>query len=362
MIETPHPSVWINENVAKELRATAAEAEHNRVLHSRQVDLIHENRWLRLFMPEHYGGIGASLPDALHTEEALAWADGSTAWVVTLCAGAGWFVGFLDPQVANEFVNQERVCFAGSGGITGYAEETPDGYIIRGIWKYASGALHATAFTMNCQLTRNGAQIFKADGSPNVVTVILKRAEVEVKQTWRPMGMIATASHSFEVRDKFVSRDHCFVIDREHSILKDDIYNYPFLQFAETTLAVNLSGMAFRFIDLCEEICKSITKHPERYARFSSLILKNKTRLIETRNMFYQTAAASWEKLQTEHVLAKEMCNAISTHSQQMVRDSRDCVNDLYPHCGMLAADPEREINRVWRNLHTAGQHALFSF
>jgi hypothetical protein len=38
---------------------------------------------------------------------------------------------------------------------------------------------------------------------------------------------------------------------------------------------------------------------------------------------------------------------------------SREVVDELFPLCGLVAADPASAINRVWRNLHTACLHPL---
>src|SRR5688572_7470745 len=84
------------------LRDHAAEAENLRQLHKEQLDVIYRERWFRMFVPVSLGGPGLPLPDVLRTEEGIAFADGSTAWVVTLCSGAGWFAGFLDPHLARE--------------------------------------------------------------------------------------------------------------------------------------------------------------------------------------------------------------------------------------------------------------------
>ena len=71
------------------------------------------------------------------------------------------------------------------------------------------------------------------------------------------MGMIATASHSFEVNDVYVNTNRCFMIDPDLAILPDIVYQYPFLQLAETTLAVNISGMTMRFLDLCDDVMEN---------------------------------------------------------------------------------------------------------
>src|SRR5689334_7252695 len=94
-----HPSSLLPSDIASQIAAFAREAEMPGDLHPRQLTLIHEQKWLRIFIPKSLGGLGLSLPEVVGLEESLAWVDGSTAWVVTLCAGAGWFVGFVEPGV-----------------------------------------------------------------------------------------------------------------------------------------------------------------------------------------------------------------------------------------------------------------------
>lgn len=245
-----HPSSLLPSEIASQIAAFAREAETLRDLHPRQWALIHKQKWLRMFIPKSLGGLGLSLPEVVRLEESLAWVDGSTAWVVTLCAGAGWFVGFVEPSVANEFFTVDGFCAAGSGSVTGTAEVLPDGYLINGLWPYASGALHATVFTANCVIHENGKPVIAADGTPQVLPFILKPDEVEVKKTWNSTGMIATASHSFSVSNVTVPKDRCFMIHPSAAKLNDPVYRYPFLQLAETTLVANVSGMTIRFLEL----------------------------------------------------------------------------------------------------------------
>ena len=68
----------------------------------------------------------------------------------------------------------------------------------------------------------------------------------------------------------------------------------------------------------------------------------------------------AWETLIVKRAIPKAMLNQVSALSHGLVARSRDLVNELYPFCGLEAANTRNEINRVWRNFHTAGQHALF--
>jgi hypothetical protein len=100
-------------------------------LHPAQLQLVYEQQWFNLLAPAVYGGLQTPLPELIKLEEALSWADGSLGWVVTLCCGAGWFGGFIDPTIAQQIYSDPKACLAGSGAPTGTATITGDGYIIK---------------------------------------------------------------------------------------------------------------------------------------------------------------------------------------------------------------------------------------
>jgi hypothetical protein len=72
------------------------------------------------------------------------------------------------------------------------------------------------------------------------------------------------------------------------------------------------------------------------------------------RTEFYKTLDHSWER-QTDF-------DGVSRCSRELVTEVRRIVDKLYPYGGLGAARPDMEINRVWRDLHTASQHNLLVF
>lgn len=289
-----------------------------------------------------------TLPEVLRVQEALSVADGGVGWVVTLCSGAGWFAGFVHPSVAEAFFGGDDICIAGSGSVSGVAVEEAGGYRISGAWKYASGAPHATAFTANCSLQRNGNAVLQPDGSPAVSSFIFLREEVSVRETWRSMGMVATASHSFEVHDILIPATRAFTIAPHLALVEDPCYRYPFLQLAETTLAINLGGMAGRFLTLAESMVGSDRRVIEMRRSFEA-----------ARQNFFSEADRSWECLLAGTSQPADWTR-VSEASHSLVRVCRQALNSVYPLCGLGAANVDTEINRVWRNFHTAGQHMIF--
>jgi alkylation response protein AidB-like acyl-CoA dehydrogenase len=366
MKEIPHPSAFIDPAVSDIIRESSLKADQMGTLHPNQLVAIYGQKWFNLFVPKEFNGLELSFPGALEIQEGIAWTDGSTGWTVTLCSGANWFIGFLQPEVVKDIFNNDKTCFAGSGHPSGVAKITSQGYEITGFWKYATGAPYATAFTANCIIEKNGNALQNEDGSPMIRSFLFLRNEVTVHNDWKSIGMIATASNSFEVNKLYVPQNRCFIIHPGRVFLDHPIYQFPFLQFAEATLAVNSSGMSCRFLDLCEIILKEKAEY-KNYATGSLKLLQQKlngakTNLQEARESFYVAVQSAWEECTSRRSVSPEQLNKLSVKSRELALFSRRLVDELYPYCGMIAINPETEINRVWRNLHTASQHGLLNY
>lgn len=351
----------INQDIITKLRREATIAECIGTLITEQLDTIYKEKWFKLFVPEVYGGLALSLPDGLRVEEALATIDGSLGWTVTLCSGATMFVGYLQHNIAKEIFADEKVCFGGSGRAAGVAKINDNGYEVTGLWHYATGAPHNTIFTANCTIEKDGVTLKDNNGSPLVQSFFFTRDEVNIHEDWNTMGLVATAGHSFEVKNVQVAPDRSFVINSKYATLSNPIYHYPFLQFAEATIAVNTLGMAQHFLDECAIIFKQKEKNASA-SFLDQKLQESTTALNEVRQQFYTTVQASWDHFTTYKREDAETLKNVSIISRNIAKQARALVQELYPFCGMIAANQLSTINRIWRDIFTASQHSLLQF
>src|SRR6185312_1019190 len=180
----PHPLSFLKKEWVDTIFQAAPAAEAAGRFDAAQLSLLYEQKWFQLLAPQVYGGLQFPLPEALQLEEAISCADGSLGWVLTLCAGAGWFGGFLEPALAKTIFANPKVCLAGSGGVTGIAEITDGGYLVNGKWMHASGAPNATIFTANCEVAQNGQLLKDKYGKSVVRAFILLPEEVIILPKW----------------------------------------------------------------------------------------------------------------------------------------------------------------------------------
>jgi alkylation response protein AidB-like acyl-CoA dehydrogenase len=348
------------------IQGLAAQSEALGTLHPDVLEIAYQQEWFKLYVPKVYNGPGKTLPEILHLLENLAYTDGSLGWTVTLCSGAGWFAGFLDPELATEVFTNRAVCFAGSGAVGGTAIKNENGYLVNGHWKYASGALHATIFTANCKLINaDGSDMLSAEGEEVIKSFILLKDEVDILPGWSYFGLVATGSHAFKTENLQVPANRTFSINKE---IKVDIpgFDYPFLQLAETTLAVNSAGMAKRFLELVEFSFYGRTGlrryNENQIAFFENELKQSKLAFDEARSSFYKAFDNSWQSLMKNQQIEAELLAEVSLLSRKLAHTSRKICDRLYPYCGLEAAKKDSEINRVWRDIHTASQHALLTF
>ena len=326
--------------------------------------LLHSRGWLAMLAPCAAGGAEMALPDAVRLEEAIAGADGSTGWIVTLCAGAGWFAGFLAPDFAREIIGTPGLCVAGSGAPTGYAEREGELYRLSGRWDIATGAPMATHFTFNAVLRAAGQPLLDASGQPRLSSFIVPAARVVVQRTWNSIGMRATGSHSFSLDGLLVGARHAFQIAPEHASAPGPLYCFPFVSLAFVTLAANIAGMALHFLRLAAPLIAG-RRHPLAGRLLGEIpavmetVRQTEQHVGAARTYFYRLLDDMWDRVCSDSALDAGQADALHAASLALVTASRTAVDTLYPYCGLHAADACSDINRVWRDLHTATQHAM---
>jgi hypothetical protein len=341
------PAAFLPAGAFELIRESALAAERSRNLHPAVLECIYREGWFRLLVPRRWGGRALALPQLVRLEEGLAFADGSVGWVVTLCSGAGWFGGFL-PDAFGGLFSGEQLCVAGSGSVTGEAWQVDAGWRVSGDWVYASGIRHATAVTANCVIGKGGEPLKDGDGHSVIRPFVFLPEEVVIRDDWNAMGMVATGSHGFSAGGVLVPEERAFVIDAAKAMDADPLYQYPFLPLAEATLTANILGMGLHFLDCCA----MIARHKGR-AETLALLDSARQELAGQRAAFYAAVDHSWAAGSTEAYAA------VGRVCHELAGTVRKNVDLLYVYMGLGAARIDTEINRVWRDLHTAGQHPL---
>ncbi|WP_417610185.1 acyl-CoA dehydrogenase [Owenweeksia hongkongensis] len=306
--------------------------------------ITEENLW-NIWVSKQYGGLELSLREGLNKLQSLARLDGSLGWTITLCSGANYFIGNLQPETAKEIFTNPAI-FGGSGGMFGTAEKLGGNYKLNGTWRYATGAPYLTHFTLNAKIIENGKEQINDDGSPKFLSFVIPANQVSVIEDWNTMGLKASATHSFEVKNVLVDERYSFVYNTFY--LEQPVFKIHFSVFADLTLWVNYIGMAEH---LLEEA--SLPDKPE---------WKDLQQAIYSANEKAYDFAKQIENLTgKEEVITKSLINEVHQSAVNSVKELSKAIISVYPYAGVKGSRESHELNQIFRDYFTATQHHIFT-
>lgn len=316
---------------------------------SEVLNWIEEKNLWNIWLPNNYGGLELSLAEGLNKLKELAKIDASLGWTITLCSGANYFIGNLQQCKAEEiFMNSEApACLGGSGGVFGTAEIVDDHYKISGKWSYATGAPYLTHFTLNAEILENGAKLRNGDGLPKVRSFVISKDAVQIIEDWNTMGLKASATHSFEVRELMVHESCSFLYNEVY--LSQPIFKIPFALFADLTLWVNYIGMAEHFIE-------------EALLVISEGKMRDLESVITTSNMkIFHYAKEINEIIDKEIPFKADYIQEIHSEAVNSVKNLSKYIIEIYPYLGVKVSRKNHQLNQVFLDYFTATQHHIFT-
>ena len=185
--------------LAPEFAATAVETESARCPPEALFEKLAATGVFRMLWPLDDGGGGFTQGEALPVIEALAALDGSAGWSTMIGVEAAGLWMRFDSAFATARSPDTGVLTRVSLVPRGIAEETPDGWRLKGHWTLASGAFDADWFLAAGMVQDGEALRMRPDGLPDVRLFAVPPDRVEIQDTWRALGLRSTMSHDIEI-------------------------------------------------------------------------------------------------------------------------------------------------------------------
>lgn len=325
------------------LREQEKPSEDHGMLTPELLELAYGKKLYHLAVPKELGGAERSVPSLMEVFEAASFLNGSFGWNLTLGAGAGVFGAYMEPGFAEEVFSDSKAFITGSGYPAGRAQpadDDPGSFVANGRWKYASGSPCATLFTASCLLPGS------APGSPEMIALAFYPGEVNNLRTWNSYGLTATASHDFEVKKIRIPRRRSFIMEPQPEYAGRPLYRFPFMQFAPATLASSMLGITRAFIS---EAGLDGVHSPEES------VMKQRERL-------YGAVQTVWERCERGEEIPEGEKQSVENASKKLAAVCRQAAFEVYQQSGMQVLDRSSRLNRTWRDLMTASQHAMLRF
>ncbi len=194
--------------IAKQLRNEQDESDtrgcYSDAIHRRLLD----GGFYRILQPRMFGGFGTDCETYIRVIMELSRGHPGSGWCYTLASSHALVLGsHFSEEVQRELFGPEgdfRAAYAaGPAGLPTF-ERTDGGYVVSGLWPFASGIPVSNHFL-------GGAVIADASNRPSAVAFVVPRESVTVLPDWggeSAMGMQASGSNSVRLTKVFVPDRH----------------------------------------------------------------------------------------------------------------------------------------------------------
>ena len=350
--------------VSAAVAAASDEIERSRRLPPALLDKLHEAELFRLLLPRSSNGIETDPVTFFHVIEAIARADGSTAWCLSQAGGCAMSAAYLDLPVARAiFGNDPRAVLAWGPGPKVKAIECDGGYRVTGVWAFASGGRHASWLGAHCP-------IFAADGSPKLEangvqeerTMLVRTEDVEWTDIWNTVGLRGTASDQFALNDFFVRSDHSITREFDRECRESG----PLYRMGSgTCYQVGFAGVACGiargaldcFVDVARNKVARGTKSPLREnAVVQSGLAQAEVNLRAARGFVLQSMADIWKHLCAGASITVEQRITVRMAATHAIHKAREAVDFAYNTAGATAIFENHPLERRFRDIHTVTQ------
>jgi len=149
-----------------------------------------------LMVPKDVGGGEAPIVECIDTFAEISRADGSTGWcLMANAATIAFFGAWGGDDFARDLFADGVPLAAGQFAPNGTAAPERAGYRISGDYNFGSGVNHSDWV---------GAGVLTTDDPSRLLMALLPRAEVTMQDGWDVLGLEATASWDYTIRDVWV--------------------------------------------------------------------------------------------------------------------------------------------------------------
>lgn len=363
----------ISELISKAERlvpALAERAPHCEVLRrvpDETVDELTAAGLYRVSQPAKYGGYELSPKVIFDIAMVLARGCPSTAWCYCLVAVHNWEIGLLDPRIADDIWGADtNARISSSYAPFGRMKRVDGGFELSGRWPWSSGCDH-------CDWVNVGARPEDPDDAIPPGSFLVPRPDYEIDDTWHVAGLKGTGSKDIVMEQAFVPeyRRHDFALsftmaDPGRATFDAPCYRYPFGTIFTYCLASVTQGIAEAALETYRAQMQDrrhaydggkSSEDPftlQRLARADNRIRNNRAAI--------DAAFAEMDRrIAEESELSVPFRAELKWRAQALAADNADVVTDLVRGAGGSAMRLDNPLQRFFRDINTAVNHAFLN-
>jgi alkylation response protein AidB-like acyl-CoA dehydrogenase len=315
----------------------------------------------KLWVPRSLGGLEIDLVTYYEIIEAVSAISGSAGWNLMLNSSLAFFSCGIPEWSAQELFNHPDAILAGQINITsgGRAVAVPGGYRVTGRWAFASG-IHQATCVLSAVAIYDGDEPRKDHkGEPMHRYVLTHKSEVEVEDTWHTLGLRGTGSNHYRCANVFVPEERLF--------LRTDagFHPGPLYKCKEAfhyAIAIPLLGIARGAIDAFKDVATKSATRKGTFLKDSELVQVDLARvesnLGAARANLWALSDEIYGAASRGDAISDKLINRAELATVHVGQVAADVVDTVFDACGGTAVYQSHPLERRFRDIHTARQHA----
>ena len=290
------------------LRERAEEAEDLRMMPDETIEDIKKAGIHKMFTPKRYGGFEMDWGTQVDVARELGKGCASTSWMSSVVMSHSWNLGRFPAEAQEEFwpsCPDAIIATAFAGG--GEMKKTEGGYILNGLWRFASGVDHSDCSIVAGQYKNTRS---KSGTVLDYRMALIMPDQYEIVDTWHAEGLKGTGSKDIKVVDTFVP-EHRTVKALElggnnppgSELHESYIYRVEMGMYFNTLLSGPILGATHGVLLEYLEQTRS---------RFGSMFGER----VSEQAAVQQKIGASYEELRTSDLIIDDLCNYLHEQGQ----------------------------------------------
>ncbi len=354
-------------DLAPDFRARAGEGEQLRTMPADLVRRAKAAGLFRLNLPRSLGGFELDPAATVEIFEEISYADGSAGWTVVIGNSTAFFA-WLDPAVAGKMIGDDPdfVCTSMWAPLGRAAPERPGRYAVSGRWPFNSGCPHAEWLQVGVLVTDSGVPRVLASGAPDWRFAFVPARSAVIEDTWDAMGLRGTGSHHLTIPGAQVPAEHLAAPFFEPARHDGPLWKIPLVTLAGMFLAAVLLGVARRALDEFAALAMTKTRGPAAQSighdgEAQAQLARAEGALAAARSFLFDTIAETWDTACRGEEPGLGQRARVLLAASQAAAAGREAVDRVFRLAGAEAVFAGHPLQRCFRDVHTAGQHVLFS-
>jgi alkylation response protein AidB-like acyl-CoA dehydrogenase len=316
-------------------------------------DALHETGLYGMWVPKSLGGLELDPISSLEVIEAVSYGQSSAGWVLMAAAlSVGTGAAYLGDEAIEEiFTDVDRFpIIAGQGTRPGNAKPVEGGYRISGDWSFGSGLKHAQFM--------HSAVVNEETGEFRITVVPVEKATL-LHDSWDVLGLRATGSIDYNMRDVFVPEPFTHFGLAMESARGGAFYKLGIIQIALICHSGWGLGTGRRLLDELAKMAQSKSGRPGQLVdsdAFQIGFAEAEGKFRASRAFVFEVWNDAWATLQSGEQLSTRQGTLLRLALSHVTWTLFDISHFVYKHAGTSGLRAGT-LQRFFRDAHAGTQH-----